>query len=91
MTDDQKTEFIYTMKTEATKADILIELNKKFNAIPKNHMDFWKKQAKDSKMSSPFIMWMSSTTDPGRQNSSYNSLNINVYRDLGLMPSNKKE
>ena len=91
MTEDQKTEFIYTMKTEATKADILIQLNKSFNAIPPKHMDFWKKQAKDSKMSSPFIMWMSSTTDPGRQNSSYNSLNINVYRDLGLMPSNKKE
>jgi hypothetical protein len=91
MTEDQKTEFIYTMKTEATKADILIQLNKRFNAIPPKHMDFWKKQAKDSNKYSPFIMWMSSTTDPGRQNSSYNSLNINVYRDLGLMPSNKKE
>lgn len=92
LTEDQKDEFIYSMKTEATKADILIQLNKSFKAIPEKHMNFWKKQAKDSKtMSSPFIMWLSSVTDPGRQHSSYASLNINVYRDLGLMPSNKKE
>jgi hypothetical protein len=91
LTDDQKEEFIYSMKTEGTKADILIQLNKRFNAIPKGHMDFWKKQAKDSNMSSPFIMWLTSVTDPGRQHSSYESLNINVYRDLGLIPSNKKE
>ena len=91
LTDDQKEEFIYSMKTEGTKADILIQLNKSFNAIPPNHMDFWKKQAKDSNKSSPFIMWLTSVTDPGRQHSSYESLNINVYRDLGLIPSNKKE
>jgi len=91
LTDDQKEEFIYSMKTGATKADILIQLNKSFNAIPPNHMDFWKKQAKDSNKSSPFIMWLTSVTDPGRQHSSYESLNINVYRDLGLIPSNKKE
>ena len=91
LTEDQKDEFIYSMKTEATKSHILIQLNKSFNAIPKKHMDFWKKQAKDSNMSSPFIMWLASNTDPGRQHSSYASLNINVYRDLGLMPSNKKE
>ena len=92
LTDDQKEEFTYSMKTEATKADILIQLNKSFNAIPPNHMDFWKKQAKDSNKSSPFIMWLTSVTDPGRQHSSYESLNINVYRDLGLIPPiNKKE
>jgi len=92
LTDDQKEEFTYSMKTGATKADILIQLNKSFNAITPNHMDFWKKQAKDSNKSSPFIMWLTSVTDPGRQHSSYESLNINVYRDLGLIPPiNKKE
>jgi len=91
VTEDQKEELKYVMKTEATKSHILIQLNKSFQAIPPKHMDFWKKQAKDSNMSSPFIMWLASSTDPGRQHSSYASLNINVYTDLGIMPSNKKE
>jgi hypothetical protein len=91
VTEYQKEELKYVMKTEATKSHILIQLNKSFQAIPPKHMDFWKKQAKDSNMSSPFIMWLASSTDPGRQHSSYASLNINVYTDLGIMPSNKKE